>query len=434
MSGPKVVRIVTREEILAICEAHIARVEAAVSEWLKIGRRNDCTNDDEEAATTRKIATFRAMLAADRFADLQKKAPAEIALLHEDMQRRLGKVADAEAAARSAERRRSEAQTALLERIASTGLTITEGLRSRIANGDQTAFSEAVQMLSGRTADKARKDQAALASRYREDEMQDFDGILDAIAREQSPRIQRLDLLLAGLHLEAEVPVDDFDRRLLQATKASDDRQALLLDSLELDLAKAVAASRMQTAWAREYRLSIAELASFEPATAQAFGALGATEARLAEIRSAIEHARAGQAATARRSALLRNLASLGYEATEGLETAWVEDGKVVLRKPAQPGYGVEVSGDGAAGRVQMRIVAFDGEAAPDAGRDRDAETLWCGDIAELEARLAKAGGGLHIERALPIGATPVKRVAAPTGSTDTTAREGRTVGAKSLK
>lgn len=434
MSGPKVVRIVTREEILAICAAQIARVEAAISEWIRIGRRNDCTTEDEEAAATRKIATFRGLLAADRFGDLQKKAPAEIALLHEDMQRRLANVADAEAAARSAERRRTEAQAALFERMASAGQTNNEELRDRIASGDQRAFSKAVQMLSTKSADEQLKAQAGLASRYREDETQNLDGLLDAISREQSPRIRKLDLMLVSLSLETEVLSDDFNRRLLHATRASDDRQTLLLDSLELDLAKAIAASRNQAALVREYRLSIAELASFEPHAAESFEALGATDARLADIRSEIEHARARQAATARRSALLQNLASLGYEATEGLETAWVEDGRVVLRKPAQPGYGVEVSGDGAAGRVQMRVVAFDGETVADAARDRDAETLWCGDIAELESRLAKAGGGLEIERALPIGATPVKRVAAPAGSADTTAREGRTVGAKSLK
>lgn len=434
MSGPKVVRIVTREEILAICEAHIARVEAAVLEWIRIGRRNSCTTEDEEAAATRKIATLRGLLAADRFGDLQKKAPAEITLLHEDMQRRLAKVADAEAAARSAERRRTKAQAALFKRIALAGLTITDGLRERVASGDQTAFSEAVQMLSDKSADEQHKDQAAFASWYREDETQDLDGLLADIAREQSPRMQKLDLLLASLRLENEVLADDFSRRLLQVISASDDRQTLLLDSLELDMAKAVAANRNQAAIEREYRLSIAELASFESYRAQLFEVLGASDARLAEIRSAIEHARAGQAATARRSALLRNLASLGYEATEGLETAWVEDGKVVLRKPAQPGYGVEVSGDGAAGRVQMRVVAFDGETTADAVRDRDAETVWCGDIAELESRLAKAGGALQIERALPVGATPVKRVAAPAATADTTSREGRTLGAKSLK
>ncbi|BBI42545.1 hypothetical protein ALP64_204920 [Pseudomonas syringae pv. actinidiae] len=33
MSGPKVVRIVTREEIIAICEGHLQRLERAVNRW-----------------------------------------------------------------------------------------------------------------------------------------------------------------------------------------------------------------------------------------------------------------------------------------------------------------------------------------------------------------------------------------------------------------
>ena len=33
MSGPKVVRIVTREEILALCEGQLARVDAALADW-----------------------------------------------------------------------------------------------------------------------------------------------------------------------------------------------------------------------------------------------------------------------------------------------------------------------------------------------------------------------------------------------------------------
>jgi hypothetical protein len=42
MSGPKVVRIVTREEILGICHGQLARVDAALAEWTRKGRRNSC--------------------------------------------------------------------------------------------------------------------------------------------------------------------------------------------------------------------------------------------------------------------------------------------------------------------------------------------------------------------------------------------------------
>ena len=62
---------------------------------------------------------------------------------------------------------------------------------------------------------------------------------------------------------------------------------------------------------------------------------------------------------------------------------------------------------------MQMRPVAFEaGGVGPDPGRDRDAETIWCGDVSTLQDALASAGGGLVIERALPVGATPLKRIA----------------------
>ena len=39
MSGPKVVRIVTREENEAICRGMLARIDAALEEWAETGRR-----------------------------------------------------------------------------------------------------------------------------------------------------------------------------------------------------------------------------------------------------------------------------------------------------------------------------------------------------------------------------------------------------------
>lgn len=93
---------------------------------------------------------------------------------------------------------------------------------------------------------------------------------------------------------------------------------------------------------------------------------------------------------------------------------AWAEQGELVLANPSRPGYGMEVRGGGEkAERIQMRAVAFEGNAAStDLGRDRDAETLWCGDVMRLRAQLAEEGGRLDIEKALEIGAVPLKRIA----------------------
>jgi hypothetical protein len=131
-----------------------------------------------------------------------------------------------------------------------------------------------------------------------------------------------------------------------------------------------------------------------------------------------IARERTAASAAARRTAVLKGLSALGYEVTEGMSTSWVEDGRVVLRSSSRHDYGVELSGNAEGGRLQMRAVAFTlGGAGPDPSRDRDAETIWCSDVAGLQERLAKVRDGLVIERALPVGATPLKRIERAAGS-----------------
>jgi hypothetical protein len=116
------------------------------------------------------------------------------------------------------------------------------------------------------------------------------------------------------------------------------------------------------------------------------------------------------QAALARRQAVLEGLSSLGYEVREGMATAWADKGRVVLRKTATPGYGVEVGGSADNGRLQVRAVAL--TANHDSQRDQDIETIWCGEFKRLQALLAAQGDDLSIEKALAVGAAPLKEVA----------------------
>jgi hypothetical protein len=125
-----------------------------------------------------------------------------------------------------------------------------------------------------------------------------------------------------------------------------------------------------------------------------------------------IEAEVSSMAAEERRRAVLEGLASLGYEVSEGMTTAWVSGGRIVLRKPANPGYGVELSGASQADVMQVRAVGIGNPAeARDAGRDRDMETIWCGEFERLQSLVAKAGGNVAIESARPVGQYPLKVV-----------------------
>ena len=139
-----------------------------------------------------------------------------------------------------------------------------------------------------------------------------------------------------------------------------------------------------------------------------------ATTIRADAIRAALAKERAAHAALDRREAVLAGLASLGYEVREEMSAIWAEKGELVIANPSRPGYGIEVRGGGdpPQERVQMRAVAFEGEGhISDRMRDRDAEALWCGDIASLRDRLRDDGDSFAIERALEIGAVALKRI-----------------------
>ncbi len=108
----------------------------------------------------------------------------------------------------------------------------------------------------------------------------------------------------------------------------------------------------------------------------------------------------------AKRRAILKTLADLGYEAREDMETAWVKDGRLVMRRAANPEMGVEVRG---AEQLQFRPARFGSEAsANDRSKDRDIETVWCSDFDELHKHVLGEQGELKIERLTPVGTTPV--------------------------
>lgn len=60
MSGPKVVRVVTREEIIAICQGHIAALVAAFEQWQRVGKRNEIVDaEDIRLAQSRDLGDGR---------------------------------------------------------------------------------------------------------------------------------------------------------------------------------------------------------------------------------------------------------------------------------------------------------------------------------------------------------------------------------------
>ena len=139
-----------------------------------------------------------------------------------------------------------------------------------------------------------------------------------------------------------------------------------------------------------------------------------------AALQSLIEAEVRSIAAEERRRAVLEGLAILGYEVSEGMATAWVKDGRIVLRRAANPSYGVELLGGEQADLLQVRAIGIGNPAETrDTVRDRDMETIWCGEFERLKSLVAKNGGSVSVETARPAGQFPLKVVLGPTLSQD---------------
>jgi hypothetical protein len=439
MSGPKVVRIVTREELVSISLGHLARVDAALEQWIRVGHRNECLEDSEVTAAQERRDELAGLIASDRFTDLQKRAPQEEAFLRSDLELRLAKVAAEAAAARSRERRTAQAAASLLSTLKGSGKPIGAELelaleRAAAGHRDDKAVATGFALLAA--PDPAQSEAVrAHATRLKEDdERVSFTHWL--AAQPMSPAeaaLERLETSLASIaQLGDDARIADWKARLQTAAAEGEPaRRGLLIDSLDVELGRALTALRALAKGQEEARLLLAELecsgisdAMLSANAITEASDLAAVEVLIAKGRKLLEAKRASAAGTARRAAVLKGLAALGYEVTEGMSTAWVEEGRVVLRKAAQPEYGVEL-GNAETDRLQMRAVAFtQAGVGPDPWGDIDVETTWCGDVASLTASLSETGGKLLVERARAVGVTPLKRIEAADAAPSLIARE----------
>lgn len=434
MSGPKVVRIVTREEVLATCSVLIRRLDGAITRWHQELERLGLADADDIQAVTRRRERIEALLASDRFVDLQKQASDEIAYLERDVEvKRQAAVARAAQRVRQ-ERRQRENAKALLDELERRGADWkgqpwVDSLR-RAAAGELTGdeaeaawnrgFASLAAPDSGSGHQEITEEQKHLAAR-----LKPFCGGEPSGWKHEDPRLKQVDDALASVEVRlGRQAVQAFGERL----RALEDRIRepgfeMRLDTLLLDISVALQEAKLNEALIASAREMVAELGGercSEDGIERSLQrdievAIEARDpARLGELsgaaRKLLKDRADARAADARRAAILAGLAELGYEVKEGMATAWAKDGRVVVKNPRLPDYGIEFSGAQDASRLLARTVAF--SEGRNIARDRDVETIWCGNFGKLREMVSKSGGHIDLERAEPIGSVPLKVVA----------------------
>lgn len=429
MSGPKVVRVVTREEIIAICEAHLAELREAISRWEKVGNRNDLVTEDDVAKTRERCKEIEALLTKDQFLDVQKQVPLEVEFLKTDMQRRIEAAAKKAADVQLRKRRIQGMAAQKLEEVKKDGLALPDDVRTkleRVAAGgvDEKSAEAALAEVLARlaqcgTGSGLTDEQKALAEKLRGGgAVISVSSWLDKQLSAGEDCNRKLDAAFAELRMLGGHEAADAlaARQAAVIGEPSESKQRMLADTLELEVSAAIQKRRDEVKALAALATRVADLEGLElpPATAlvaEAREVLRRDDARTAvalvkRVTDLIENERKARALAAKRRAILKTLADLGYEAREGMDTAWVKDGRLVMRRAANPEMGVEVRG---AEQLQFRPVRFGSEAnAIDRSKDRDIEMVWCSDFEKLHKHVLAERGELKIERATPVGAMPV--------------------------
>jgi len=438
MSGPKVVRIVTKQEVMAICRGRIDAVQDAIAQWRKYASNHDALNSEEEKTVEKRLLSIVKMFEREQFLDVQKQCTAEIAALQAEMSRiRDEAIAKAELERSMRRRLQYSAETLIktfeasqrqipkeLSNIASTAITANEtdlatmnSTLSRILieytlNSIENQDMTPLQKELSKKLSEGEKLQTLADWKMRQE--------VDVKAIETD---RRLDRLLAEIEaIEGESAQPFFTRATLIAQELSSSRRSLLTDSLILDLVahsnerktKELAIASMREMRSELHRLTSQPAKDLEVMLTKAIDSNDISSGKLLRDKGValLKEETKAMAGVSRREAILKGLSELGYEVRENMATAWAEDGRIVVRKPNEKGYGVELGAVEDAERMQVQLVSF--EQANDASkvsRDLDRETIWCAEFSRLKSLLEKSGTALHIEKALPVGSKPLKQV-----------------------
>ena len=437
MSGPKVVRVRTREERVTECLSAIDNLRAAIEQCERFAQCHDYDDADHIRERSALLDELESRAHAGSFDAVLRacgQTLAEVNFEREELERKVLERAASEATRR---RRTTLLAQGLARRLESKGLPIPGELSMalnfsssdpHIENAERLVNQLLCQHLDAAAksaprgpTEAQRKLAEALVTDSRTETLTEW--VAHQTAETSGTAAERLERLIAEVN---SLDPSDAGRQLLdraRAARAEKDAgiRTRKIDSLQLEWAtrrRAIADTHQLILNARKIELALQRVNQDDARALEQRIRVATTssgdllETAIAEAEAyLLSHARATIAAQ-RRKAVLSGLTSLGYAIGAELLTATSAAGRIVVRRPDQPTYGVELMIPDGADRLQVKVVAVTGPTAPrDASRDRDAETAWCSDFSKLQRLLQKDGGELIVERALGVGAAPLTAI-----------------------
>lgn len=430
MSGPKVVDIeavTLRQKRESLMQLH--KLQAALSEWNRW--QSQLSSQSQASSLLKRLDELRM---AGQWQELREQSASLSSFYEVEAQRLQRQHAEQKAADLSRLNRlgQSVAQmTALLQRQPAS--PERDGwigrLASSNANTQEKALHGALNFIEQAHGDANTQRLRDFTAAFADPSIGSSTFVLSqSMAHPQEQRLEKCWKLLGEFSsLEDSTGIETLIERARKIAAASGDQQVMLLDSLAIEISSHLQNQRATQALRKELELALAELeelclpevTSWKERIHSALeqrAKLETLQLLLQEVRTWTESAFAHEARLEQRAAVLRALAGSGYEVREGMVAAWVESGRIIVHKPNESLYGIELSAPKVGTSIQVRVAALT-DAPRNPQRDREVEVAWCGEFEAAQRKLREAGFTATLTQAYPPGAIPMK-IAVVTPST----------------
>lgn len=254
MSGPKAVRVVSREERIARCNTLLAQLDAQVADWLRVGHRLGILSDEDRTGTNEKVSLIRDLLAADRFDQVERQTPVVVEFLKRQLNEKVTKHAETKRRDKTVRRRMAIAAEQMLSMADAAGQDLDAAIRNRLESAAagsignprevEQSINEVIAVLSSvAISNSLSEDQRKLAESLRGGmKVQTVTEWVIKTSRFDDDLATKVEGYIADLEAsEGERIAESFVRRAAEIRGISNHgKRRMLLDTLTIELAEEV--------------------------------------------------------------------------------------------------------------------------------------------------------------------------------------------------
>ncbi|NRA90319.1 MAG: hypothetical protein HRU43_04245, partial [Simkaniaceae bacterium] len=400
MSGPKVVRIVTPEERRIIKSRLLARLKHKV-ESFKIRANKQEILDKELVTALNEMMEHYKGVSEDEYEKLEREIPAQIQYLENEKKKLVKKITEKRTSLWNRYKKAKSTHRELRRLLGEKNVSFEDFTGPILITDEHVAHYQQQVDILYETLKQAITKSENLTSEQKEIQTRLFanDSLLtvqewSSEKPKELSRLKKFENTLEELYIDdlSQDKIQEFLRRSGELDQ-NNPQYVILLDSLileaatfhkeqlELKVARKALSESLEQLQTLEVELNLIETGQKLLETDKASAIKEATE----KAQQLYEQISENIIVETRRAAIKRALIKAGYEVNDSMETAWVENGKLVVKKAENSLYGVEFMSPKNLARIQARVVADENrskERTP--SLDKNQEDIWCGEFDKI--------------------------------------------------